>query len=162
MRPIIKSVKHLTNLSRFTVPNGTTTNRVIVESVALASVDASQEVVEGSIIKAVWLELWVTANTAVVGSVVFTIEKVQNKQVAPTFTEMNNLNVYTNKKNILYTFQGLTSPISGGTPFPVHRGWIKIPKGKQRFGLGDELIFNFAPITEGLVVCGMVIFKEYS
>ncbi len=162
MRPVIKSEKHITNFSRFTIANGTAVNRTLIQAVAVANKDASFEVTEGSIIKAIWIEFWVLANTSAPGSLVFDIEKVQNEKAPATFTEMNNLGAYNNKKNILFMFQGLTPPIVNSAPLTPYRGWLKIPKGKQRFGLGDELHVNFAPITEGLVVCGDVIFKEYS
>ncbi len=44
---------------------------------------------------------------------------------------------------------------------PLFRGWVKIPKGKQRFGLGDEFIVAFESVGEAAQLCGFSTYKEY-
>jgi len=59
----------------------------------------------------------------------------------------------------LYTTQGLTSE-QNANAVPIIRQWFKIPKGKQRFGLGDQMVLNISAAQEGVENCGMFIFKE--
>jgi len=43
------------------------------------------------------------------------------------------------------------------------RGWYKIPKTKQRFGLGDRLVLQIASQgTDALDFCGFATYKEYT
>ena len=80
-----------------------------------------------------------------------------------TFTEMTNLTTWDGKKNILYTTQGLASNDGVGNPIAVMRGWFKIPKSKQRFGLGDSLQLQIASRgTDDIKFCGVAIYKEYT
>ncbi len=81
-----------------------------------------------------------------------------------TTASMAALHDYANKKNILFTAQGLLTPTDGGQ-VPVVRGWYKIPKGKQRFGLTDQLfvsIRNNNATSIDINFCGLAIYKEYT
>lgn len=78
---------------------------------------------------------------------------------AMTFTNSATLDSYSNKKNVLYTTQGLT-PDANGNPIPFVRQWFKIPKGKQRFGLTDSLVLNISANVEDVTHCGLMIYKE--
>ncbi len=81
-----------------------------------------------------------------------------------TTAQMAALHDYDNKKNILFTSQAL-SPIDESMMIPVMRGWYKIPKGKQRMGLGDQLkisIRNNNATAIDVNFCGLVIYKEYT
>ncbi len=77
--------------------------------------------------------------------------------------DMVDLFNYENKKNIFYTTQGLASNDGIAGPHNLFKGWIKIPKGKQRFGLGDRLQFALASRgSADIKWCGLALFKEYS
>ncbi len=83
---------------------------------------------------------------------------------APTAGQIAALHDYANKKNILFTAQGLVTPTDGGQ-VPVLRGWYKIPKGKQRFGLGDRLFLTIRNNNAAAIdinFCGLAIYKEYT
>ncbi len=124
--------------------------------------DASNEVAEGSIIKAVFIEMWLQ-NSANDGHSVMTLEKTQSGSVGPAFANMADLDSYLNKKNIFFTHEGLTSNDGVGNPIPVMNSWFKIPKSKQRFGLGDGLRLSISnPSSNTLNRCGKTIYKEYS
>ncbi len=160
MKSPIHSVKHIVNLTPTTAASGTIA--IVNFAVAVVSPDAntSIEVVEGSVIKAVYLEFWFTGDDAVQGSMHGYFEKVPSGAPNMTFTQAANMTGYPNKNNVFISAQGLTPPnIQAGIPF--FRGWIKIPKGKQRFALGDKLNLNWTGITDGTVCCGLVIYKEY-
>ncbi len=115
--------------------------------------------------KACYVEFWVSQDSAsVVGS--YTVILVKNPGGAgnPVATDLAALHDYDNKKNILFTAQGLLTPNDGGQ-VPVLRGWYKIPKGKQRFGLDDKLIVSIRNNNATAIdinFCGQVIYKEYT
>ncbi len=91
-----------------------------------------------------------------------TIEKAVSGIIAPTFTNMTTLDSYANKKNVLFTTQGILGENSAN-PTPVFRGWIKIPRGKQRFGLDDRLRLNIAAIgAADIIGCGLTVYKSYN
>ncbi len=120
------------------------------------------EVSEGSIIKAVYVELW-TLGSSNDGFQIVVLEKSTQDATGPTFVEMAALGDYNNKKNILFTHQGLSANDGIGNPMPVMRGWYKIPKTKQRFGLGDRLNLNISnPSANTLTYCGFATYKEYT
>ncbi len=160
MRAIIQSEKHYVQNPVFAIAASAVGRSIFVTAVAVADKNAAQEVEEGSIIKAIYIELWINSNAATIGSGNVTLEKINTTQTAMTFTESQNLGSYANKKNIFYTTQGLF-PDESSNPVIAVRQWFKIPKGKQRFGLGDQLVLNMAAITGGIEGCGFATYKEY-
>ncbi len=120
---------------------------------------------EGATVKACYVELWLSQDSAsTVGSYTVILYKDPGGTNAVDTAGMAALHDYSNKKNILFTAQGLLTPNDGGQ-VPVIRGWYKIPKGKQRFGLSDRLILavrnnNLTAIDINL--CGLAVYKEYT
>ncbi len=160
VRPMVHSTKHYVQEAQFTVAGGAIGVRPIATAVAVVDKNNREEIEEGSSIKAVFVEMWITANASTTGTSTINLEKRMGGQVAQTFAQAILLDAYPNKKNVLYATQGLI-PRNTQNPVAIIRQWFKIPKSKQRFGLGDELILNFASITNGLVVCGFSTYKEY-
>ncbi len=161
----INSIKHYVARTNTGVASGAISTEVLVDAVSVASVGASpDEVEEGSTVKAVWLEYWSLA-TGVTDSntqVTAILEKVPAGQASVTFAQLVNLGSYPNKKNVLNTFQGNQgAQINGNGSISLMRGWYKIPKGKQRFGLGDKLVFTYTTSGSAAALCGMAIYKEY-
>ncbi len=115
--------------------------------------------------KACYVEFWVSQDSAsVVGSYTVILLKDPGGNAVPTTGNLAALHDYDNKKNILFTAQGLLTPNDGGQ-VPVLRGWYKIPKGKQRMGLGDTMritIRNNNATAIDINFCGLVIYKEYT
>ncbi len=126
----------------------------------MSSKNLVTEVEEGSSIKACYVELWIRAGEVTAGSGQFVLVKIPAGAVDPTTTEMAALNNYVNKKNILVTGMGLFND-QDADAIAVLKGWYKIPKGKQRFGLGDALIVRIFSPTIDLHICGVAIYKEY-
>ncbi len=160
----INSVKHIVPRAVTTVVTAAIVNDVIVDSVVASAVNLANEVLEGSIIKAVSVEIWAAGTAAPGSSTAFnmTVEKIPANAPKMTNAQSLNLMTYPNKKNILYTTQGLLSSQSGSNFVPLFKQWIAIPKGKQRFGLGDQLVLNFSNIaTNDYLLCGIYIYKEY-
>ncbi len=163
MKAPINSIKHIVQHTQTTVASATVTSLQDVKGRAFqSSVNSADDVIQGTVIKAIYIELWILANTGVESSFVMIFEKSPGGQANPTFAEMALLDSYSNKKNVLYTTQGL---VGGNTtnPIPVYRGWIKIPKGKQRFGLNDDFTISIAALGATAVdFCGMTIYKAYN
>ncbi len=156
----INTVKHYNERTLFAVGAGLIQN--FTEILAVVSPDANNavEVVEGAIIKAIFIEIWITSDDAAQGTFTISIEKINATQTDMTAAENITKFSYANKKNILYSTMGLVPPnIQSG--IPVLREWIKIPKGKQRFGLGDQLNINLSAPSNGLSGCGQSVYKEY-
>ncbi len=161
MRPIISSRKHIVQRSPSTVAVTAIGLQTICEAVAPADVNLNTEVEEGTVVKAVYCQYWMTSDDAAQSSVMCILEKVPAGATAMTFAQSQALDSYPNKKNVLQTMQGLVSTTTG-TPTPVIHGWFKIPKGKQRMGLGDKINLNFVGIANGATYCGVSIYKSYS
>jgi len=164
MKSPINSRKHIVQDTQTVVTSATVNTQVLVRGKQLQFVDSAFEVVEGAVVKAVYLERWIGSNTGIepAGSVVMILEKAPAGVANPTFTEMTTLDAYANKKNILYTTQGIVAS-NTGNPIPFARQWFKIPKGKQRMGLEDEIRVTIAAIgTEDLSFCGMAVYKSYN
>ncbi len=161
LAPIV-SIKHMINIENAVIADAARRSIELIQAVAQNAVTNFTDIVEGSIVKAVYLELWFKGN-AVAGTedkFQFVIEKVSLGQNPISFTQMNNLMTYPNKKNILFTSQGVTGDLTTNS-IPIHRGWIKIPKGKQRFGIDDELFVSISSTGGTANTCGLCIYKEY-
>ncbi len=161
MQAPIVSIKHYVARTNFKILTGAVNTTSIVSVVAKGAARAlPSDVEEGAVVKAVHLEFWFQG--ADTGSTQFTmvVYKLPAGSAAPTSTNMLNLGSYLNKKNILYSTQGVLPDVTASTTIPVLREWLKIPKGKQRFGLGDALKVTFHSVGE-YQICGLATYKEY-
>ncbi len=159
MQAVIKSIKHYVH-QVVTSPT-TATNAVVILVDAIAegvSRSAASSVYEGCVVKAVYLDFWVSATTDLKTGTWVVLKRPANV-AAPTAAEMINLGSYLNKKNIFNSGQGLLP--TNGNVMNIYKGWIKIPKGKQRFGLGDKLQLIFTPTGTTGHLCGLSTYKEY-
>ncbi len=159
MRAPIHTIKHYSHTPATGVASGALLSVTLISAIAKGAARANAfEVEEGAVVKAVYVEFWVKSDNPN-----FTVNGCLLKRPAnadnPTFTEMNGLGSYINKKNILEFHQGL-SP-AGDQTLALFRGWYKIPKGKQRFGLGDKLGIVFSFTGSAGDVCGFTTYKEY-
>ncbi len=158
----INAIKHYVQADNATTTDGARRAIAVVTAVAQTGVTNVQDVVEGSLVKAVFLEYWFKGN-AVAGTETkfqLVIEKVVAGVASITFTQMNNLFVYANKKNILFYSQGVTGDLTTQS-IPIVRNWFRIPKGKQRFGLGDSLVISISTTGATTNTCGFATYKEY-
>ncbi len=161
----INSNKHFVPQSLATVASGTVTGRGVTLAVAATAVTNAEDIAQGAVIKAVWIELWIVGGEASGTNTSFMValEKRPSGAPAMTFANTTALGSYPNKNNILYTTQGVVGSDQGGQgAVPVVRGWFKIPKGKQRQTIGDRIVLNITALANSLVICGMFIYKEYT
>ncbi len=161
VRPMVHSTKHYVQFSIATVTGGTAVSVSLVKGVTVGNKDTVDEVEEGSSVKAVYLEVWIRAGSTTPSSGQMVVYKLSADAGAPSTTDMAALGNWDNKKNIFYTTMGLYNDQDADAT-PAFRGWLKIPRGKQRFGLNDRLNFTIFSPTIDLQFCGFATYKEYS
>jgi len=162
LKPIIHSTKHYVQQTRSEVSTVSSTTLDIVLSVESTTANAVDEIEEGANVKAVFVEMWLL-DSGNDGSFVVSLEKRPGGVNAINFAATNALGTYTNKRNLLYVTQGLSPNNGVGNPVPIIRQWFKIPKGKQRFGLGEKLVLNITNNgLNDLEFCGFFTYKELS
>ena len=162
MRPVIHSVKHYQQVTLSTVTTVSRNTEELVKSVVVTDANLAREVQEGAIVKAIYVELWIIGAT-LDQFFTITLSKDVSGITALTFAQMTDLNAWSNKKNILYTTQGLASNDGVGNPIAIIRQWFKIPKSKQRFGLGDAVRLSIASRgSDDIKYCGFATFKSYT
>ena len=159
MRPRVHTEKHIVQRSLFGVTTGTISNINLARSVSTPAAASVQDVREGCTISAVYVEMWVTSDDNAAGTVITTLEKVPSNAPDMTAADSATLNQYPNKNNIFYTQMGLI-PNNDTYPMATIRQWFKIPKGKQRFALGDQLVLNIHAQSNGISACGTILYKE--
>ncbi len=160
MRAIIKSVKHYFHTPATVISSGALGLITLVDAIVEGATRSNAfDVFEGSNIKAVFVEYWISGVT-IDKTATWCILKRPANVAAPTVAEMANLGAYPNKKNILNVGQGLAP--TNGNVMNIYKGWVKIPKGKQRFGLDDKLQLVVSAVGTNVNLCGVVTFKEYS
>ncbi len=159
MRAPIQSIKHYVQITLSTVTAGAAIADRLVNAVETRTGNPD-DILQGSIVKAVFVEMWVRTASTSPGSVLVTLVKTTDNQ-NPTFADMIALHDYTNKKNVLYHTQGLSND-QDADAIPLVRQWFKIPKGKQRFGLGDRLFIVVTAQALDQNHCGFATYKEYS
>ncbi len=162
VRPMVHSTKHYVQVTFSTALTVARNSETLITSVQSTVANLGNEVAEGASIKAVYIEMWVAGSTI---DQFFTaiVAKLPSGLTTPSFAEMTDLFTWENKKNIFYTTQGLASSDNVGPPVAILRGWIKIPKSKQRFGLGDKLVFVVASRGDADInYCGFATYKEYT
>ena len=157
MRAIIQSEKHIVQYSPTVVEFGNIelTNLAVAKHVVDAT-DAT-EIEVGTSVKAVYVEVWLTSTTGQESSTIVSVEKIVGTGVNMSHANSVALHTYPNKRNIFYVSQGLL-PDTNGNPVPFIRQWVLIPKGKQRFGLGDKLRMNITGLTGDVNFCGLAIY----
>ncbi len=160
----INTVKHYVHLGNAAIANGAILDYVIANAVVAPATGNAFDVREGSVIKAVHIEVWCMGAGATGEDTQFTAILYKNPSGATpiTFAQSSNLGAYPNKKNILYTTQGVVGTFIDGTnPIPIIRQWFAIPKGKQRMGSDDSIRVAIASTGTILQRCGLSTYKEY-
>ncbi len=159
---MVHSRKHYVQVSLATVAAGAKLDTVIAVGVNATVANLGNEVAEGSTLKAVYLEFWLRSQEISPGSFIACLVKVPGTGAPFNTTQLAAIDLAENKKNILWFSQGLLNDANADA-MVVMKGWYKIPKSKQRFGLGDALQFQvFAQGAIDLTICGFSTFKEYS
>ena len=157
MRPRVNTDKHIVQFSLGATASGAITKLKLAESVAAPA--AADECRIGSIITAIYIEMWITSDDAAAGTAICTFQKKPPGAANMSTADSAALNAYVGKSTVFETHMGLLGP-NVQVPIPVFKHWLKIPKGKQRMELGAQLVLNLHGQSNGLSFCGFVIYKE--
>ncbi len=162
VKPMVHSTKHYVQKSIATIVAGAIETMTLVHAVTVGTKDSASEVEEGNSVKACYIEMWLRSSEAAPGSFIAALYKQPGTGVAFTGAQMAAMNTAENKKNVLWFGQGLVND-QNADALAMLRGWYKIPKSKQRMGLGDQLVLSiFAQGAIDIVRCGFATYKEYS
>ncbi len=162
MKPVINSEKHIVQTTLTSVPAGTVANITLVNAKQDVNRSSPIEVSVGTVIKAIYLEYWFLGEGQQPPTMTVTFAKFPGGVAQWDATDLGNLHATANKKNILEMHQGFLGD-ANTNPVPMFRHWVKIPKGKQRFGISDRLILSAKSIIQDdIQFCGMAIFKAYN
>jgi len=143
--------------------SGAAINVVIVDALTKGAARSNTfDVDEGAIVKAIHVEAWIKSDASAGNAVQFIlyVEKLPANATAMTFTQAANVQAYENKKNILFSSQGVLGDLTTQS-MPVIRQWVAIPKGKQRMGFADRIVLTVAAVGSSFDLCGIFIYKEY-
>ncbi len=162
LAPIV-SKKHIIPQGVQSITAGAILNLDIVTAVDAPANTDFDEVAIGSLVKAVYIEMWVRGDdeTAPPANAQLSFEKLVGSSGEMIFGDASTLNVYDNKSNVFYVTQGLVSAGTANSAIPFMRGWFKVPKGFQRMAIGDRLRLNIVALNHDLEICGIFIYKEY-
>ncbi len=161
----INTNKHYVHRANVTVASGTVSTNDVVIAAAAPATSTAASVRTGAIVKAIHFEywLWNAGATGLDGQFTLIIAKQPSNLGNPTSTDLVNLGSWDNRKNILFSTQGvLGAGIDGSQAIPVIREWLLIPKGKQRMGLGDRIVVYLTPTGQSIQLCGLSTYKEYT
>ncbi len=161
VRPSVHSTKHYVQSSIGTVTAGAVQSTVVAVGRAVSDKNIADEVEEGSQVKAVYLELWIRSAATAASSFTFVFCKRPSGVNVPSVADIAALGDWDNKKNVFYTSQGLVNDVDSSA-LNLFKGWIKIPKGKQRMGLNDALSWHLEAVGQSINFCGFTTYKEYS
>ncbi len=160
MKSPIHSVKHYVHNSTATTATGVLKVFTVVKGENVIA--NAQDVIEGAVVKAIYIEWWLLGQGATGEDTQINciIEKVTGVSTAITAAQMVNLGAYPNKKNIFFAFQGVVGDKFTNS-IPIYRGWLKIPRGKQRIGLDDKFVMTTLSTGQSMQTCGFSTYKEY-
>ncbi len=160
----INSNKHYVQRTNINVANGARIAVLLAAAVTAPATASTDQVRQGSVVKAMFVEFWILNDGTSGNDTQFNLvlEKAPSNAPGVVFADMANMQAYLNKKNVLFMSQGVISPqLDGATSIPIVRQWFKIPKGKQRMGLGDRVILSISSIGAAMKICGFSTYKEY-
>ncbi len=159
----INTVKHYVQAENAVTATGARRSIAVVDAIQAPATTSTESVKEGSVVKAIFLEYWVKSNAAAGEETKFqfVLYKAPTGVASITFAEMNNLQAYPNKKNILFYSQGVLGDLTSNS-MPIVRNYFKVPKGKQRFGFADRLLLAISATGAGINTCGFATYKEYT
>ncbi len=158
LAPIV-SRKHLVDIAPASIASGSSVPLVVAVAVDQPVNTSPTQVEIGSVIKAVYIECWVSGVTANQSASIAFYKRPAGVGAMNNGDLTSGMNQYDNKANILEFHKGLGS--TEGSIIPMFRHWVAIPKGKQRMAAGDSWTLSLAGSGTTVNFCGLMIFKEY-
>ncbi len=161
-RPVIDSNKNI--VSAFTaLADGTKLNVTIAEAQDSATLAVSKDVERGCVIKAIWIEFWISATAVVAPAVTNGIDCYLWKNPGSNLTSPTpGTEGTSNEKRFIFrVWKGLIGTRTEGFEPYTFKGWIKIPKGKQRMAAND--LWQIVLLSSGVnaIFCHKFVYKWY-
>ncbi len=164
------SLSRIIDSNKNIVPNltacvaGTRVGVTIAQAVDAPAGATAIEVKRGSVIKAMWLELWYSLSAEPTVGVSTIIDAYIWKNTGTNLTPPNPGTVGTSneKKWVLKNWKGIVGARTQGFPAYTWKGWIKIPRGFQRMAQDDVWQLQFLATGTNGLACTNVIYKWYS
>ncbi len=155
----INTLKHVVDLQGGLIVN-TQAEEILVDATdAPVAATNPQEIENTSSINAVFLNVQVAAtSTAALANVYMYVAKNPGNNL--TMPNANAVGKSDNRRHVLHQEMIMTEKNTTAIPRTLFKGVIKIPRGKQRFGVDDRLsIFLLSPGTT-YDYCIQCIYKE--
>ncbi len=159
---IVDSNKNI--VSAFTAATaGTKTAILIAEAQDSPTLAVTQDVERGCSIKAIWIEFWVSATAEAAVGITHGIDMYLFKNPGSNLTSpIPGTEGSSNEKRFIFkVWKGLIGARTQGFQPYSWKGWIKIPKGKQRMAVNDiwQLVFQSTGVN--VLVCHKFVYKWY-
>ncbi len=159
---VIDSNKNI--VSAFTaLASGVKANVTIAEAQDSATLAVSEDVERGCVIKAVWVEFWISATAEVAVGTTNGIDCYFWKNTGSNLTSpIPGTEGTSNEKRFIFkVWKGLIGARTQGFQPYTWKGWIRIPKGHQRMGANDLLQITLQATGVNAIFCHKFVYKWY-
>ncbi len=161
-RNIVNSIKN--DVSALTgLVDGANTVQNIAIATDTATTASTTSVDNGSIIKAIWIEFWISATAEVAVGVTNAVELYLSKNPGNNLTMPipGTQGSSNEKKFIIKGWKGLVDARTQGFQPYSWKGWVKIPKVYQRMGTDDHWQLNILMSGVAGLICEHFVYKWY-
>ncbi len=130
----------------------------------MGSVNGASEVVRGSHVKNMFIELWVAGDGTDLSESTVTLQfaKMLDDEVAILSNALVLLPNDQQWRNRIFLYSKGNVQYKGNAGFvPFFRGWIKIPKSHQKMTQDSNLTLSIASSQNAVSFCGFATYKSY-
>ncbi len=161
-KQVIDSNKNMISLAT-ALPSGVKTALLIAESQDSATLAVPADVERGCVIKAIWIEIWVTATEEIATGITNLVEFYLFKNPGSNLTSpIPGTEGSSNEKSFIFKkWKGIIGSRTVGFPAYAWKGWCKIPKGKQRMAANDVWQLIMQSSGTNALACASFIYKWY-
>ncbi len=157
----INRIKHVFDTS-FSGTAGNTVSTTLVRADDAPALSATEEVLTGSKIYSIYLDVEVATKTTV-ASAIANIYMIIMKNPGGNLVAPNGALVGSNdnKKYIIHQEMVMLQNATAGNPRTLFKGVIKLPGAYSRFGPNDTLICNIVAPSVTTINCIQCHYKEF-
>ncbi len=159
---VINSNKNVVN--SFTAADDRVKTSVsIADAQDSATLAVTQDVERGCVIKAIWIEFWITATELFADAITNGIDLYLFKNPGQNLTSPipGTIGSSNEKKFIFKTWKGITGARSQGFPPYSWKGWVRVPKRYQRMGANDRWQIILQATGSNILFCSNFVYKWY-
>ncbi len=160
LRPV-NSLKHVFDTS-ILIASGVNTAIEIMDAVTTPNLTSPKEVMIGSTVNAIYLNVEIAATEDVVGgipNVYLAVFKNPGNNIANPDPSL--IGVSDSKRFVIHQEMRMLQNKAGGNPRSLFNGVIRIPRGYRRNGNDDTLELLIKSPIVNITACVQCIFKEY-